>query len=126
MTKIHFLLKKAEGFKSEFIGEGNKAFAKLNLIKADDEIKPLLELSKKERNVIVFMMDRAISSYLLYILEENQKIRDEFEGFVFYPNTVSASNKTLHGTPCLFGGYDYSLQNLRTTRKDTELRVKHN
>ena len=71
-------------------------------------------------------MDRAISSYLPYILEENKKIRDEFEGFVFYPNTVSASNKTLHGAPCLFGGYDYSLQNLRTTRKDTELRVKHN
>ncbi|MBR1937568.1 MAG: YidC/Oxa1 family membrane protein insertase [Spirochaetales bacterium] len=95
-------------------------------VEADDEMQPIIELSKRERNVIVFMMDRAISSYLPYILEENPNVRDEFEGFVFYPNTVSASNKTLHGTPCLFGGYDYSLQNLSTTRKDTELRVKHN
>lgn len=91
-----------------------------------DSLEPLLELSRTDRNVIVFMMDRAISSYLPYIFEENPAIREEFEGFTFYPNTVSASNKTLHGTPCLFGGYDYSLDSLMTERKDTELRIKQN
>ncbi len=91
-----------------------------------DSLQPLLELSRTDRNVIVFMLDRAISAYIPYIFEEEPSLKEDFEGFTFYPNTVSASNKTLHGTPGLFGGYDYSIDNLMTKRKDTELRLKQN
>ncbi len=92
----------------------------------DGSFEPLLELSTTDRNVVIIMLDRAVSTYVPYILDENPSFKEAIDGFTFYPDTVSASNKTLHGTPCLFGGYDYSLDTLMTERKDTELRVKHN
>lgn len=50
--KDPFLDKKADGFKSEFIGEGNKAFAKLNLIKADNVLMttPGLDVYQMKRS----------------------------------------------------------------------------
>ncbi|MDR2097161.1 MAG: YidC/Oxa1 family membrane protein insertase [Spirochaetaceae bacterium] len=75
---------------------------------SDNVSKPVYYFSRTGKNVIVIMLDRAISGYLPYIFEERPDLRESFEGFTWYPNCVSLGGGTLFGLPPLFGGYDYS------------------
>ncbi len=78
----------------------------------------ILPLSREGRNVIVFMLDRAISGYVPYIFEEKPELKEKFTGFCWYPNTVSYGGATIFGMPSLFGGYDYTPEaiNARTDK----------
>jgi membrane protein insertase Oxa1/YidC/SpoIIIJ len=83
---------------------------------------PVYHLSKKGKNVIVIMLDRAISGYVPYIFAERPDLQASFSGFTWYPNCVSLGNYTLIGVPALFGGYEYSPEEIQ--RRDTEPLVK--
>jgi len=71
------------------------------------EVEPILTLSKTEKNVVVFMVDRAISDYFPYILAEKPELKEQFSGFVYYPNTVSFGQYTIYASAAIFGGYEY-------------------
>jgi YidC/Oxa1 family membrane protein insertase len=83
---------------------------------------PVYRLSKNGKNVIVIMLDRAISGYIPYIFDERPDLHASFSGFTWYPNCVSLGGYTLVGLPALFGGYEYSPEEIQ--RRDTELLVK--
>lgn len=84
-----------------------------------------ISLSKKGENVVVIMLDRAISSYYPYIISENPKLKEQFAGFTFYPNTISYGPCTNFGAPGIFGGYEYTPEEMN--RRDSEkLADKHN
>ena len=85
----------------------------------------ILHLSRTGDNVIVFMLDRAISGYIPYIFDEKPELADSFTGFVYYPNTISFGTHTLHGSPGLFGGYEYTPA-VMNQRADIPLVEKHN
>ena len=87
--------------------------------------QPDLAFSKDGQNVVVFMLDRAISSYVPYIFQEKPELAAQFDGFTWYPNTLSYGIRTLTGAPALFGGYDYTPMN-SNKRTDLSLREKHN
>ena len=82
-------------------------------------------MTKTGQNVVVIMMDRMISCYIPYVMNERPDVREQFDGFVFYPNTVSLGHSTNNGAPALFGGYDYTPANLNA-RSDELLVDKHN
>lgn len=84
-----------------------------------------LTLSKNGKNVIVFMLDRAIGTYVPYIFEEKPELKDSFKGFVYYPNTVSFGFKTNFCSPSLFGGYEYTPYEMNK-RSNELLKDKHN
>ena len=86
--------------------------------KAKNEQK-LFSLSKNGKNVIVFMLDRAISGYIPYLFEEKSILKEQFAGFTYYPNTISHGFCTNYGTPGLFGGYEYTPAEMN--KRDTEL-----
>ena len=90
-----------------------------------NSLDPVFNLSKTEENVFVIMLDRAISSFIPYILEEKPELREMLEGFVYYPNTMSYSDHTLIGAPPLYGGYDYTPLAINN-RSDVPLVDKHN
>jgi len=90
---------------------------------ADD--RPSLSLSKDGKNVIVLMIDRSISSYIPYVMQEKPELAKQFDGFTYYPNTLSFGTRTLVGAPALFGGYDYMPKN-SDKRTDISLKEKHN
>lgn len=75
---------------------------------SEGPIEPIYHLSKDGRNVVVLFLDRAISSFFPYIVKQFPEIEGDFDGFVFYPNTVSFSNKTAKATPAMVGGYEYT------------------
>ena len=73
-----------------------------------EEIEPILTLSKTGKNVVVLMLDRAISDYFPYILAEKPELREQYSGFVYYPNTISFGQYTIYASAAIFGGYEYA------------------
>jgi len=91
----------------------NSSFNKLKAFyvigqKETQEISPIFTLSRTGKNVVVIMLDRAISVFMPYIFEESHELKEVFSGFTFYPNTVSFSGSTFIGSPPVFGGYEYT------------------
>ena len=85
----------------------------------------ILNFGKDKDNVIVLMLDRAISTYIPYIIEEKPELQEQFSGFVFYPNTISFGAITNTGAPGIYGGYEY-IPEMMNKRDDELLSDKHN
>ena len=91
-------------------------FSNMNIIrKTFNETKdriimedPTFPLSTDGRNVMVLMIDRAPGFLVPIIFDEVPELRTQFDGFTFYPNTISFGAHTKHAAPALFGGYDYT------------------
>ena len=84
-----------------------------------------IHLSKTDKNVIIIMLDRAESSYFPHIMEDLTSIKEQLNGFTFYPNTVSFNGHTLMGSPGIYGGYEYTPYEINK-RENEKLVDKHN
>jgi len=80
--------------------------------------EPAIELSKDGKNVIVIMLDRSMGTEVPYIMNEKPELLEQFDGFTYYPNTISYGAYTIFGSPALYGGYDYTPE--RINERDTE------
>ena len=89
------------------------------------EQSPAIHLSKDGKNVIVIMVDRAIGGLVPYILNEKPELKEQFAGFTYYANTLSFGGHTNVGSPPLYGGYEYTPDNM-AVRSDELLVDKHN
>jgi len=89
-----------------------------------DEI-PSIPFSKKGKNVVVLMLDRAMGTELPYILNEKPELVEQFDGFTYYPNSISYGAYTRFGAPALYGGYEYTPANMNE-RASESLVSKHN
>ncbi len=69
---------------------------------------PQITFSRAGKNVVVIMLDRAISGFVPYLFAEKNELYDMYDGFTYYPNTVSFGQCTLYGAPALYGGYEYT------------------
>ncbi len=85
----------------------------------------MYSLSKNEPNVFVLFLDRAISDFFPYILEQFPELKRSFDGFEYYPNCLSFADFTNCGVPAMAGGYDYSIDEINK-RSDVTLKDKHN
>ena len=99
--------------------------ADLKAAAEEERIRPSFTLSRAGRNVAVIMLDRCISGFLPYILEENPVLAEQLRGFTWYPNTLSFGRNTNVCTPSLYGGYEYRPFEL-DRRSDTGLPEKQN
>ncbi|MCR5763699.1 MAG: YidC/Oxa1 family membrane protein insertase [Treponema sp.] len=89
------------------------------------EVKPLFHLSKNSKNVVLFMLDKAQTQYINEILKEDPNLYNTLEGFKCYPNVISFNGHTLMGSPGLYGGYEYTPEQMNI-RSDEKLVDKHN
>lgn len=88
-----------------------------------DEIK--IPLSKKGKNIVVLMLDRAAGHMVPYIMNEKPELKEQFAGFTYYSNVVSFGRNTNFASAALYGGYEYTP--LEINRRDTMLlREKQN
>lgn len=88
-------------------------------------ISPIFHLSKEGKNVIVIMLDRAVNGFIPEIFSESPDLYEKYSGFVYYPNTLSFNMHTLIGAPPLFGGYEYTPEEINR-RSSESLVKKHN
>lgn len=116
------------GYLSAAINKEYKDYARHLAVIGEEQvkvIKPQYHFSKQGRNVLFIFLDRGMSSFLPFILEEDPNLRDQLAGFTYYPNTVSFGNMTLYGSPPMFGGYEYTPDEIN--KRGTEKLVdKHN
>ena len=89
-----------------------------------EKTEPVYHFSRNGKNVIVIMLDAAISGYVPYIFIEKPELLKNFMGFTYYPNCVSFGSHTRIGAPVLFGGYEYEPQFIQKDRSYTM--QKHN
>ena len=82
-------------------------------------------MDRQGQNVVVIMLDRAISGFIPYYMNEKPELVEQFDGFTFYPNTLSYGYHTNIAAPALFGGYEYVPDEL-DKREDELLMDKHN
>ncbi|AEF83629.1 inner membrane protein [Treponema primitia ZAS-2] len=95
------------------------------IVPINNEVVPVYQFSQEGKNVLLIMLDRAISGYLPYIFQEKPELKKSFSGFTWYPNCVSFGSITLFGSPPVFGGYEYTP--LEMQKRNTESLVeKHN
>ena len=86
---------------------------------------PEFTLSKNGKNVVVLLMDRAISGFVPYMLAERPELQEQFAGFTYYPNAFSFGLCTNVGAPPIYGGYDYTPVEMQQ-RASESLKDKHN
>ncbi|MBR6200251.1 MAG: membrane protein insertase YidC, partial [Spirochaetales bacterium] len=103
----------------EIRNKSDKSAAKTN------HITPVYHLSKDKQNVVVLFLDRALSSFVPYIMEEFPNLRQQFNGFTYYPNTLSFGRHTIIGSPSMMGGYEYTPDKINE-RSSELLKDKHN
>jgi YidC/Oxa1 family membrane protein insertase len=82
-------------------------------------------LSKDKQNVVIFMLDRFESAWIDDILTDVPELKETLSGFVYYPNCISYNGHTLMGSPGLYGGYEYTPEEMNK-RSDVKLKEKHN
>jgi len=89
------------------------------------EVSSIFSLSRNGKNILIFMLDRAASGYVSHIFDESPELKEIYSGFTYYPNTVSFSGYTAIGSPPIFGGYEYTPEEIN--KRDTiPLIEKHN
>jgi hypothetical protein len=70
------------------------------------------------------MLDAAVAGYVPYIFEEKPELVSGFQDFTWYPNCASFANHTLVGAPPLYGGYEYTPEEINR-RYSVPLLEKH-
>ena len=72
----------------------------------------IFSYSKKEKNVVIFLLDMFSGSHILPILEQFPEFRHDFDGFTLFNNSISTTNATLHSTATIIGGEYYAVYNM--------------
>ena len=82
-------------------------------------------ISKTGKNIFIFMLDRSMNFFIDPIFENSEIVRREYTGFTVFENSVAFGICTNFSTPSLFGGYEYTPENIN--KRSSELLVdKHN
>lgn len=74
----------------------------------EEAAMPEFTLSKNGKNVVIIMLDRAVGAMVPFLFEEKPELKEQFDGFTYYANTISYGQSTIFGSPALFGGYEYT------------------
>ncbi len=79
----------------------------------------IIPLSRNGKNVMVIGLDRAVNNYLPFILAEKPELLQSFDGFTWYPDTVSFGAQTPLAMPPLMGGYEYTPLKMNARTEET-------
>ncbi len=88
------------------------------------QLNKLIRLSKTGKNVVVLMLDRFVGGYVYEALDMVPALKSDYDGFTWYPNTVSVSQTTYSALPAVMGGYEYTAFNMNEQRVDDPLSEK--
>ena len=88
-------------------------------------IEPVIQLSKTGENILIIMLDMAQSVFIPYIFKESPYLLNEYDGFIYYPNTVTYNGFTAGGAPPIYGGFEYTPNEINN-RNDVSINEKYN
>jgi hypothetical protein len=73
-----------------------------------DFLKKEISFSKNGQNVLIIFFDRFMGGFVPDILKDNPKLKQDLDGFVWYPNTLSFGTGTAVGLAPIYGGYKFT------------------
>lgn len=94
---------------------------KIPLQQGSESEDPHFRLSTTGENVVVIVLDSAMGEYIPYIFNEKPELKEKFEGFTHYGNTVSFGGHTMFTVSALLGGYEYTPVELNKRSGDSIL-----
>ena len=103
----------------------NNVYKGLDYLTNEKGSEDIIHLNKNAKNVVVLIMDRALGSEVPYIFNEKPELKNQFDGFIYYPNTISFGGYTNTGIPSVYGGYEYTPDKINERINET-LEEKHN
>ncbi len=71
-----------------------------------------VSFSKEGENIVLLVLDMFHGWYVNKIIEEDPALKNIYEGFVWYPNTLSVSSITGSSIGAILGGYQYTIDRL--------------
>jgi YidC/Oxa1 family membrane protein insertase len=78
-----------------------------------------ISFSRTKENIVYLLTDMFHGWYMNRIINENPELKDVFEGFVWYPNTISVSYTTAGSIPALLTGYENTIDKLNQDKERT-------
>lgn len=81
---------------------GNETVVGIDQVPAN--VQEMLTFSKDGKNVVIVMLDMFTGGHMKEILERVPEFRDEFDGFTWYADTLSAGPVTILGKAGILGG----------------------
>ncbi len=84
---------------------------------SNNTIKPpyeneLFSYSKTQKNIVVLVLDMFSGSHTPYILEQFSHLKEQLDGFILFPNTITTANGTIQTIATLIGGEQYAIYNI--------------
>lgn len=83
------------------------------------------QISRTGKNIILLMLDRSMNFFIDPIFSDSKIVKKEYTGFTLFENAIAFGHSTNFSTPSLFGGYEYTPENI-DKRSDEFLVDKHN
>ncbi len=78
-----------------------------------------ISFSQEKENVVVIVLDMLQGWYLKKMLSDNPELKQDFNGFTWYPNTISITNYTSSSAPSILAGFDYTPDKLNNDKLHT-------
>ncbi len=72
----------------------------------------LFSYSKKDKNIVVFVLDQFTGSHMPEMLKQFPELKTKLDGFILFDNAISSSNSTVHSIGTLMGGEYYTTYNM--------------
>jgi YidC/Oxa1 family membrane protein insertase len=108
------------------IGAESRALAELHdTPEAAGRGEAVFPFSTTGSNTFIMFLDRAVGTAMHKTLEKMPELREQLDGFTWYPNTLSFGHCTVTGLPAMMGGYDYTPRAI-DNREDELLKDKVN
>jgi len=68
----------------------------------------MMGYTKTGKNIVVILLDMMTGGYVPRLIEEVPKTIEKYEGFIWYPNTLTIGNNTATSMSAMYGGWSYS------------------
>jgi hypothetical protein len=102
-----------------------RELAKLQENSAQTVNNDVFNFTSSGTNTFIMFIDRAVGMCMYPAMEQMPSLVQQFDGFTWYPNTLSFGHTTVTGLPAMMGGYDYTPLRINE-RKDELLKDKIN
>lgn len=67
---------------------------------------------------MVIVLDAFSGSHTPYILEQFPHFKEQLDGFILFPNTISTTNSTIHSIATVMGGEYYAVYNMNARKQN--------
>ncbi|MGL4986064.1 MAG: YidC/Oxa1 family membrane protein insertase [Treponemataceae bacterium] len=90
----------------------------------EKKLYDFFQYHQTKENIVYFVFDMFDSRDISLIFDRNPELQEKFQGFTWYKNTSSIGSNTIFSLPSIYGGYDYTPQNIN--KKNRSLRSEIN